>query len=71
MSKEKYEAPQLFVEYITGADIIAASDPLADPKNGNAGNNQNCWGCNNAAGEVIGENACAIIQGTPAYEMFC
>ena len=53
---KEYVAPQLFVEEYN-ADIIIASG--GGPKNGNAGNNQNCWGANCVPGAVEdGENAC-------------
>ena len=61
--------PELYVDYYTPDTMIASAD--ANPKNGNAGNNQNCWGCNHVAGQVVGENACVIIEGTPAYSIFC
>lgn len=52
---KKYQAPQLFIdEYV--ADTMIAS---GGPKNDNAGNNQNCWGCNQVFAKVEdGENAC-------------
>lgn len=55
---KKYEAPQLFVDQFA-ADSMIASMPGGGPKNGNAGNNQNCWDCNTVFAAVEdGENAC-------------
>ena len=67
---KSYEAPMLFVDSFA-PDTMIASSLGGGPKNGNADNNQNCWGCNSTAGEVNGSNACAIIEGTPAYDLFC
>ena len=69
---KKYEAPILNVDEFAPDTMIASSDP----KNGNAGNNQNCWGCNQSAGSTDPDNtqnACAIDpQNNPgAYSMFC
>ncbi len=55
---KKYEAPQLFVDSFAADSMIASGDG-GGPKNGNAGNNQNCWDCNTTWGVVEdGENAC-------------
>lgn len=64
---KKYEAPKLFVDTFVPDTMIASGAP----KNDNAGNNQNCWECKIEAGQVIGNNACAYVQGTPAYSAFC
>lgn len=66
---KKYVAPMLFVDKFVADTMITSSG--GNPKNGNADNNQNCWGCNQTAGAVDGENACTIISGTEAYDMFC
>ncbi len=71
---KKYEAPELHVDEFAADTMIASSDE--NPKNGNAGNNQNCWGCNQTAGSTDPnntENACAIDPTTnpTAYSMFC
>lgn len=68
--KKIYEAPELFVdEYV--ADTMIASGGSAweaaggigpAPKNGNAGNNQNCWGARcipGAPDPSNPENACS------------
>jgi len=39
--------------------MIASGGPKGGPKNDNAGNNQNCWACNQVWSVVEdGENAC-------------
>lgn len=54
---KKYVAPQLFVDTFAPDTMIASSG--GGPKNDNAGNNQNCWGCNTVFGQVQdGQNAC-------------
>ena len=68
---KKYEAPKLFVDEFVADTMIASS---GDPKNANAGNNQNCWGCKTKAGEVDPgnpDNSCLYLPGTPAYSNFC
>lgn len=69
---KKYNAPKLYVdEYV--ADTMIASI-TGSPKNGNAGNNQNCSGCNESAGVTDPnnpENMCVVIKGTPAYAQWC
>lgn len=56
--KKRYEAPRLFVDKYV-ADTMIASGGGGGPKNDNAGNNQNCWGCNSTWSKVEdGENAC-------------
>jgi len=67
---KEYIKPELYIDYYASDTMIASSN-LGNPKNGNAGNNQNCWGCNSTAGMIDGNNACAIIEGTPAYDVFC
>jgi len=55
---KNYEAPMLFIDTFA-ADTMIASSGGGGPKNGNAGNNQNCWGANCIPGAVEdGENAC-------------
>ncbi|MCR4729653.1 MAG: hypothetical protein K5881_01860 [Saccharofermentans sp.] len=44
---KKYEAPKLFVDEFVPDTMIASEEP----KNGNAGYNQNCWGCKDIAGQ--------------------
>lgn len=66
---KKYEAPQLTVDVFAADTMIASSE--GGPKNGNADNNQNCWGCNEKAYAVDGENACAATPGTAVYSAFC
>ena len=65
--KKTYIAPELFVDEYVADTMIASSGggkliltmPGGGPKNGNAGNNQNCWGCDIVAGAVEdGWNAC-------------
>ena len=54
---KKYEAPELFVDEFVPDTMIASGG--GGPKNDNAGNNQNCWGCNIVPGKVEdGANAC-------------
>ena len=43
---KKYEAPNLFVDEFVPDTMIASGGP----KNDNAGNNQNCWGCKDDPG---------------------
>ena len=67
---KKYTAPMLYVDHFA-ADTIASS---GEPKNANAGNNQNCWSCKSKAGEVDPgnpENACIYLPGTSAYAQWC
>ena len=67
---KKYEAPMLFVDEFVADTMIASGEP----KNANAGNNQNCWGCKSAAGEVDPgnpSNACIYLPGTDAYAQAC
>ena len=53
---KKYEAPELHVDEFAADTMIASG---GGPKNGNAGNNQNCWACNIVPGAVEdGQNAC-------------
>ena len=57
--KKQYAAPMLFVDKFVPDTSIAGSGGGGGPKNGNAGNNQNCWGYNCVAGAVEnGEDAC-------------
>lgn len=66
----KYTAPMLYVDHFAPDTMIASGNP----KNGNAGNNQNCAGCKSEAGEVDPgnpENMCIYLPGTPAYSSFC
>ena len=54
---KKYQAPELFTDNFAADTMIASSG--GGPKNDNAGNNQNCWACNNVFGAVEdGQNAC-------------
>lgn len=41
-----YEAPELFVDEYVADTMIASAVTGWMPKNENADNNQNCWGCN-------------------------
>lgn len=66
---KKYEAPALFVDVYAADTMIASSGT----KNGNPDNNQNCWGCNQAAGATDPgntQNSCAVIPGDALYA-FC
>lgn len=66
---KKYEAPELFVDEFVPDTMIASSGT----KNDNAGNNQNCWGCNQSAGATDPnntQNSCAVIPGDALYA-FC
>ena len=58
---KKYESPKLFVDNYAADTMIASfgnEEPLG-PKSGNAGLNQNCWGCNVVPGAMEdGEHAC-------------
>lgn len=70
--KKIYEAPELFVdEYVADTMIASTASWQANggigvgPKNDNAGNNQNCWGCNyvaNMPDPNNPENACNAID---------
>ena len=68
-----YETPMLYVDsFVT--DTIAASVIGGGPKNANADNNQNCWGCKSAMGELDPgnpQNMCTYLPGTAAYSSFC
>ena len=47
----------LFVDTFVPDTMIASGG--GGPKNDNAGNNQNCWGCDTVFGKVEdGQNAC-------------
>lgn len=66
---KKYVAPELHVDEFVPDTMIASG-----AKNENAGNNQNCWGCNSKAGETDpgnSENACFYLPGTAAYSAMC
>ena len=68
----KYEAPKLFVEeYVP--DTMIASILTTSPKDDNAGNNQNCWGCKDEIYGVdpVSGDACCYIPNTAAYTAFC
>ena len=55
--KKKYEAPCLNVDLFAADTMIASYN--GGPKNDNAANNQNCWGCNTVFARVEdGQNAC-------------
>ena len=73
--KKFYEAPALFVDEYVADTMIASSEddePVGGPKNDNAGNNQNCWGCNSFPGLVEdGENACLDFAGSQYNQLFC
>jgi len=63
--KRTYEAPCLFVDEYVADTMIASSAEVfiqmdgGGPKNNNADNNQNCWGCNITPGKwEDGNNAC-------------
>lgn len=51
-----YEAPELFVDEYVADTMIASSGFI--PKNGNAVNNHNCWSCDSAEGQIVGDNQC-------------
>lgn len=72
---KQYEAPQLFVDEYAADTMIASADPaVLGPKNDNADNNQNCWGCRNTAGATDPTDptqACAYTPGDGAYERWC
>ena len=51
---KKYEAPKLQVDEIAPDTMIASGGP----KNGNAGNNQDCWAERDYYLQIIGENVC-------------
>ncbi len=63
---KKYETPELFVDEFAADTMIASN-----PKNGNGDNNQNCWGCDQNAGDVNGENACFYTPGSGTYQAMC
>lgn len=68
---KKYVAPELHVDEFVQDTMIASG---GEPKNENAGNNQNCWGCNQKAGDVDPgnpDNSCFYVPGTSAYSSFC
>ncbi len=69
---KKYAAPELFVDSFAADTMIASAN---NTKNGNAGNNQNCWGCNESAGATDTnntQNSCVYTPDNPAvYAMFC
>lgn len=67
---KKYEAPMLFVDEFVADTMIAS----AGSKNDNAGNNPNCWGCNQKAAATDSnnsENSCGYTPGDGLYEIFC
>lgn len=66
---KKYEAPELYVDNFAADTMIASSDP----KNGNAGNNQNCWACDSAPHVVNGQNVCVYdpTNNPAAYDYYC
>ena len=69
---KKYVAPELYVDEFAADTMIASGG--SEPKNANAGNNQNCWGCKSEKGEVDPgnpENMCTYLPGTSAYSTFC
>ena len=43
---KEYEPPRLFIDEYAADTMIASYGSGYIPKNGNAGNNQNCWGPN-------------------------
>lgn len=51
---KEYEAPKLTVQDYAADTLITSSGP----KNGQAGNNQNCWADRDYYLQVIGENVC-------------
>ena len=77
--KEKYEAPQLFVDEYVADTMIASNGGDYDygsvnPKNGNAANNQNCWGCDQVKGQSngYGEDICIYYPGDKGtYNAYC
>ncbi len=66
---KKYEAPMLFVDEFVADTMIAST--TAGPKNGAADVNQNCAGCKDYKGQVVGENVCVYLTGTDAANLFC
>lgn len=79
--RKNYEAPMLFVdEYVADtmiastATVDAPAKPDGTTKNGNAGNNQNCWGCNQYLLQVDpndDDNLCLYLPNTQAYLEWC
>lgn len=84
--KKVYETPDLYVDEYAADTMIASSETgeLTEwqlmggigiaPKNGNAANNHNCWGCNHVAGAPDPndpENACADNDGSAYNNYFC
>lgn len=68
---KKYEAPELHVDEFA-PDTMIASLTGGGPKNDNAGNNQNCWGCNQSAGATDQnntENSCAVTPDDALYAL--
>ena len=61
-----YIGPFLFEDETDPEEPPVAS---GGPNNGNAGNNQNCWGCDSYAGEVVGNDACCVTPATGGYEL--
>ncbi|MBO4926101.1 MAG: hypothetical protein J5472_06445 [Clostridia bacterium] len=70
---KKYEAPELFVDTFA-ADTMIASNPSV-PKNGNASNNQNCWGCDMEPYKTdsSGQNGCVYdpTNNAASYNAYC
>lgn len=68
---KKYEAPKLNVDNYVADTMIASSGT----KNSNAGNNQNCWGCNQSAGSTDPgntENSCFYLPSMgEIYTNYC
>lgn len=62
--KKFYEAPELFVDEYVADTMIASSGTFVQisPKNGRAGNNQNCWGCDLTV-NVVGQYGDACLAG--------
>lgn len=51
---KEYEAPKLTVQDYAADTMITSGGP----KNGQAGNNQNCWAERDYYLQIIGENVC-------------
>ena len=65
-----YEAPCLYVDSFAPDTSVASSQP----KNGNADNNQYCWGCRLSPGATDSQDpthACCYTPGDGVYGRYC
>lgn len=78
--RKNYEAPMLFVDEYVADTMIASSEDDEMPflgwntKNGNAGNNQNCWGCRDVPGQPNPDDpsdACLDYADSAYNDFFC